>query len=189
VKRNITILLLVLFLVVLVSGCKNATMIEAIEEELISMVISLEKFDYARAFRFEFQMMFEGEQIISGSHLAGHVINPMSEYFDPSINDLIFVHSEADAVGFPSNILVAWPRANDPHGFYTRLIDGLHWAVNRDSVCLLADFTVPERDIVALKECGLSYPLSIADLVDNWEKVSALWNALSRSERSMLARS
>jgi len=180
------IAILALLVIVFVASCSNAIAIDTIEEESPKMVISQEKFDHARAFRFNFLLVFEGEEIIANSALVEFAIHPRSEYFDPSINDLIFVHSEADAIGFPNNVLVAWPRAYDHHDFYTRLIDGLHWAVNRDSECLLADFTAPERDIVTLEEFGLSYPLSIADLVDNWEKVNALWNALSRSERSML---
>jgi hypothetical protein len=73
--------------------------------------------------------------------------------------DIIFVHSEKDAVGFRSDILVAWPRQNR---FYTEVrLDTLNHRIN-------------ERNI-DLSLYSLRYPITVIDLVDNWEQVHAVW--------------
>ncbi|MDR2182969.1 MAG: hypothetical protein LBE55_02230, partial [Clostridiales bacterium] len=39
---------------------------------------------------------------------------------------------------------------------------------------------------VTLEDFGLTYPLTVEDLVDNWEKVNALWNVFDLSEQTFI---
>jgi len=137
--------------------------------------------------QFEFQIIVDGEPIVSRWRAINTII-PGLELFDPFYNELVLVHSQADAAGFPDNVVVAWPLEHNPY-FAQGLITGFHWAINRT----LEDLTLPgrsnpRRDTLTLEEFGLSYPLSVADLVDNWEKLFALWNALERSEQNTIRR-
>jgi len=103
--------------------------------------------------------------------------------FDPFFDELVFVHSEEEAVGFPDNVIVAWPWALNVDS----LINMLHSFVNKSIEDLIRPHgSVPRRDVITFEEFGLSYPLTIADLTNNWEKINALINALSNTERSMI---
>jgi len=183
VKRNVTILLLILLVSVFAASCSSR-----LEDEQLSMVISEEKFDYAYSLLFRFQLMLNEERTISSGHIVWNVVNPTGRLFDPFFTELVFVPSEANATGFPDNIIVAWPYVGE-HNFTEMRIDGLHRAVSKDSDDLLRpNRTIPLRDVITFEEFGLSYPLTVEDLVDNWEKVHALWNSLTRNERSTIGR-
>ena len=109
--------------------------------------------------------------------------------------NLIFVRSEAKSIGFPDDVIVGWPRTIEDTGetdtdFYETLISGIHWAVNRTELGLTQRGGVFDgrliRPIVTLEEFGLTHPLTIEDLVDNWEKVSELWWTFADNERSRI---
>ena len=125
------------------------------------------------------------------------LINPRSMGFDPFYTGIIFVHNEEEAAGFPDNIIVAWPRTEASRGDYDLnfsegLIAGIHWAVDRTEEDLQriswTGTTFQLRPVVTLEEFGLTYPLTVVDLVDNWEKVNALWSAFDSDERSLIRR-
>ena len=104
-----------------------------------SIAISREKFEYADELLFDFSIAVDGERIISFSRVRDTVL-PWGERFDPFYNEFILVHSQADAAGFPDNVVVAWPHEQNPY-FAQGLITGFHWAVNRT----LEDLTLPGR--------------------------------------------
>ena len=62
---------------------------------------------------------------------------------------------------FPDNIIVAWPRegSSTERSIYN---------INRNANL---------RHGVTFEDFGLSYPVTITDVVDNWEKVGALMAA------------
>ena len=177
-RKNVFICFLVICIATLTTGC-NRTIIE---EERPTMVISQEKFDYADILGFRFKTILDGEPTESSSRLVWFITNPRGEMFDPFFDELVFVHSEEEAVGFPDNVIVAWPWALNVDS----LINILHVLVNRCIDDLTGRFTSPERDIITLEEFGLSYPLTIADIVDNWGKMNALIHSLSHTERIMI---
>jgi len=110
-------------------------------------------------------------------------IDPASPHFDPFYTEMVFVHSQEEASMLPNNILTAWPRGcNWAHG----LVSAINWAVNRDEADLTHFITGRTRDVMYLEDFGLSYPLTIADKIDYWEEVSALWQALPQDERSAI---
>jgi len=137
------------------------------------------KFAYAGDFRFQFQITIDGERHASNVLVNRHVDTSHPE-FDPFFDELVFVHSEEEAVDFPDNVIVAWPNT----GIFTEgLIYNIHWAVNRTPDDWVGR---PRRDVLTLEEFGLSYPLTVADLVDNWEKVRALWRTFPGSEQQTI---
>ena len=170
--------------IIFASGCGR-------QEE--RFMIDMDKYFYARSLQFEFQIVVRGEarncmgSVMSRVQGDGRYLAP-----DPFYDELVFVHNQEQAQGFPDNVIVAWPRTEtfiegSDVNFSEGLIAGIHWAVNRSESDLLL-FEVPIRPVVTLEEFGLTYPLAIEDLVDNWEKVYALWRALTSVERDSIPR-
>ena len=146
------------------------------EDELPEPMISLEKFYYARGMNFQFQMAVDGVREIRPILVWG-VVHPSDPRFDPSYNELIFVHTEACAADFPDNVIAAWPW-NIPA---QRAIDRIHHFANRTAEELRIAHHA--RDIISIDNFGLTYPIVIADLVDNWEKVNELLWAFTYAEQ------
>ena len=146
----------------------------------VRFMLSEDKFAYAGDFRFQFQITIDGERHASNVLVRRHV-DTFHPQFDPFFDELVFVHSEEEAIGFPDNVIVAWP---DTGIFTEGLIYNIHWAVSRTPDDEWTGF--PRRDVLALEEFGLSYPLTVADLVDNWEKVRALWRTFPGSEQQTI---
>lgn len=134
------------------------------------------KFAYAGDFRFQFQITIDGERHASNVLVNRHV-DTFHPQFDPFFDELVFVHSEEEAVGFPDNVIVAWPSTDL---FTQGLIYNILWAVNRTPDDWIGH---PRRDVLTLEEFSLSDPLTVTDLVDNWEKVRALWCAFDGPEQ------
>jgi hypothetical protein len=138
------------------------------------------KIRYGRDMRFQFRFVLAGGEIVisdSGAGASSRFINLHRQNLFPDI-EIIFVHSEEEAAGFPDNVITAWP-TDTTDG----IIAGLHWAVSRDE----DDFeSRPElgRSVFSLEDFGLLYPLTPADLVNDWENVHALWNAFNDNVRS-----
>ena len=140
---------------------------------------------------FQFRIV-EGDRILSSGSVARMYINPRSHLHNPFYTDLIFVHNEAESVDFPDNIIVAWPRRDSLAGGVgmgpsEAIVAGMNWAVNRTERDLLNDFGEFEgqlrRPVLTLEEFGLTYPITVEDLVDNWQRVCDLWDALHPNER------
>ena len=176
------IFIIIALLLIFIKGC-NSDDTTTNWDDLA--MISEEKFNYVHQMGFDTRMVFEGE-VVSPNAIA-HIsrsINPWRPTFNPFYTDLILVHNAEEAEGFPDNIILAWPRDND---WTQGLIDGIHWAVNREEIDLLFQ-GVLRRELFTLEDFGLSYPITITDLVDNWEKVNALWRAFTLSERNTIHR-
>jgi len=143
-----------------------------------------DKLSYARSMRFEFRIMVDGEARSSWHDVIRRTLyyRDFPEKFDPFYDELVFVYSEAEATAFPDNVVVAWPRGDDT---ILEFIEGIHQAVALDESDLIE---WRERDVVRLEDVGLTYPLTVEDLVDNWEQVNALWDRLTAQERSSIRR-
>ena len=142
-------------------------------------MISRDLFHYASGMRFEFRPVEEGEFSDSWASVMLRIWNT-SPNFDPFFTELVFVHSEAEAEGFPDNVIVAWP--SEVTG---RMIRGIHWAIERSEEDLLFNGQ-KQREVINLADFDLSLPLTVADLVDNWEQASALWQSFTMSEQSTI---
>jgi len=155
------------------------------EEEKPQAMISMEKLMYAGVMLPNFRMVREDGRIWSHPVSVTMELIPYSQSFNPFYTDLVFVHSEEESIGFPDYVVVAWPRERE---FSQGIVNGLHWAVNRDAGELYArpDLLDNRRFAVTLEEFGLTYPITVEDLVDNWEKIDALWHVLDRGERSFI---
>jgi len=132
---------------------------------------------------FLFNMFFDarivvGDEIYFGSANFMIFTGPNHSDFDPFYDELIFVHSEEESEGFPDNVIVAWPLYPFTH---TRLA-GLNWAITRDLNEISGNPETRRNHKINLEDFGLSYPITIEDMVDNWEKVHAVWNALGSAE-------
>jgi len=187
-KKLLIGLTVALFLSVFLSGCNN----NSIEEEPynMEMIIPLDKMFYASRMNFVTRMISMGEEWIG--RIRSDFLMPTSIHFDPSLTELVFVHSEAEAVGFPDNVIVAWPRivgwpGMEDFNHSQQIVDAIHFVldpVNERHIDIRDGR--PRREVFTLEDFGLSYPLTVADLVDNWEKVNELMHALTSGERSFV---
>jgi len=160
----------------------NNRNIEEIDMEEWNRMMSLvEKNWFGADMRFEYLVFVDGEEMrTTGTGFPNWLLNPHHRWHDPFYTDLVFVHTEAEATGFPENVIVAWPGDEWRTDF---ILSNIHRAVNRSAEDLMFHGR-QTRPVLTLEEFGLTYPLTRADLVDNWEKVNALWNALTEAERS-----
>jgi hypothetical protein len=170
-KRRIVIIV-TLFILIFITSCNNGVS----EEKDQQTIIPTEKLWYANFMQFQFRIVIEGEEYSAFTIVLETVIP--GEPFDPFYDELVFVHDEAEAAGLPDNVIVAWPTDRT-----SGVIKGLHWAVTMN------EKEIGHRDwreVITFEDFGLSYPLTTEDLVNQWEKVDALWNSLTRSERSTI---
>jgi hypothetical protein len=147
------------------------------QEEVQQHMVDMEKFWYANFLRFEFRMMVRGEAFSTPNVVRQYII-PASPYFDPFYDELVFVHNEAEAQGFPDNVIVAWPRDNMTEG----LAVGINWTLENP----VLHNGIPAHNHATLEEVGLTYPVTAADLVDNWDKVNALWRTFGAAEQDFI---
>jgi len=140
--------------------------------------VMLEKFNYALALRFWFSISVDGHRVLSEPEVRVR-IDPNSPDFDPFYTDILF-DFEWGTRHVPSNVIIAFPTAHS-----LVFINRLHEAVSKLSHHLIVDGE-PLRDVIHLRDFGLSHPLSERDLMDNWEQVNALWNALHPSEQEII---
>ena len=148
-------------------------------QEGAQQLVDRGKFSYAFALSFRFRIVIHDQTFRSNLVVAERILAG-SYNFDPFYTDLVFVHSQADAEGFPDNIVVAWPTVRGGQAV-VRLLQGA------------VDMTENERNemrfprpAVTLEQFGLTQPLTVEDLVDNWEKVNALFRALTPTEQSRI---
>lgn len=171
--RNAMDFLLILIILALVLGYYTASGISHIvnnstsNEEEYHMPEILTRLYYAWGLEFRFRIVVDGE--ISNRGMA---IWQITRAQNPFYTEIVFVRSEEESKDFPDNIIVAWP--SDREDVNNRLINEMHREVNRR----------PEanrpllRPIVSLEEFGLSYPITVDDFIDNWEKIRELRIAL-----------
>jgi len=137
-------------------------------------LISMDKFRFAENKNFRFRMVHD-EYERTCSFSVRRYTDPRSSYFDPFYIDLVFVHSEEDAIGFPDNVIVAWPC----EWISTRHIDSLNRELRRAPYEICRGLTrFPSRDIVYVEDYGLTYPITASDLADYWMNVKLLRRSL-----------
>lgn len=138
--------------------------------------INTDKLDFAfYTWLFNLQLVIDGE--ITSDPAGGrsrYVAHPHSSGFDRSYTELIFFHSKEEAQGFPDNVIVAWP-ADTSH---------THAAMHTFNLSVMRPAEeLSRREPIILEDFGLTYPITIADLVDNWEAVVNVWLELTDSEQ------
>ena len=128
----------------------------------------LDKFNYAYNFYFQFNDIDS----------VRAKIDPTNPAYDPSYTDIVFLQTAAEAESLPQGTIAAWLPEEQTT---TQFIHMIHSALSftEDELDILGEVL---RDVVTLEQFSLSYPLHPSDLVDNWEKVNALWNALKPIE-------
>ena len=137
----------------------------------------IRKFQYARDLSFQFRVVVRGEVVVTVGSAVHYLVLPSLETFNPSLTEIVFVHNEAQAEGFPDNVIVAWPR----EGFVDRTLAAIQFVVDRTQEELdVSRFNT--RATITLEQFGLSYPLTAEDLVDNWEKVYELTWSITQGE-------
>ena len=195
-RRKVAILTLIVPLLLLtifpvLTGCNRTRFTE---EELERMELYREMAFYASAMRFENNKVREPGDLIAAQFIFGELRDYLwREIWDWPHPDedrvfwwteIVLVRSAAEAAGFPDHVLVAWPSE-----YAEGLIVGIHWAVDKDENEVAKTIPSFRRDVIHLEDFGLSYPLTVADLVDNWEKVYALWSNLTPGEEAAIQRS
>ena len=109
-------------------------------------------------------------------------IHPNSRQFNPYYTELVFVHCEEEAQKYPDNIITAWPSEITPG-----VIEGIHWRLSMDQEELTSRRVF--RPLFTFEDFGLSYPLTVENLVDDWEKVMALFFSFTMSEQGLISNS
>ena len=164
-KKNILVIVLLIAMLFISSACNNNNA----EEERLEAMICPVKLSYADEFGFDFRLIRDGvrveqrEPFDPATGRFGRIAvtistltDPRYETFTDFYTELVFVHSEEEALGFPDNVIVAWPQEGTVQG----IIDGLNWQTYRAEI--------------DLAEFGLIYPIAITNLLDDWEAIRAL---------------
>ena len=123
-----------------------------------------------------------------GMRLINNTINfdldaevPLAPFSAPEI---IFVHNEEEALALfpgrdwsvydnienPPETVILWPDEDQSQG----AINGLNWHIRRNDI--------------NIEEFSLEYPITLADLVDNLEKVILAWETLSATRQDTIRR-
>ena len=170
-KKIVVLIFMLLLILTTFSGCRS--------EEEREMMIPLEKIVYAVAMRFEFQIIVDGEVSNSETVVTNHVV-PNFPNFTDFYTDLVFVHSEAEAAEFPDNVIVAWPSERT-----VGMLRGFQWAIGRNEENLMFNER-QQREVINLIDFGFHAPITVEDIVDNWEQVNALWRSFTSSEQSTI---
>lgn len=112
---------------------------------------------YAYILDFNFRLMRDGEQFEfeswpSPSVVIRNLMSPNSSYFDPFYTEFILAYTEKEAFAHPDNVITAWPSTQT-----LKNINALNWAM---------------RESTDLAEISLEFPITLIDVVENWEKIS-----------------
>ena len=149
-------------------------------EEIPRALISFEKREFAEDMGFSLRAVIDGE-VRYGMRPVLWIMHPGSLNFSQFHDELVFVHSQEEAQGFPDNVVVAWPR--DIERTHT-IIEGINWMAENNPPPLWND--EPTREPISLADFGFTEPITIRDLVDNWEQVNALWHTFDHTERHFI---
>ncbi|MCL2362045.1 MAG: hypothetical protein FWC73_09565 [Defluviitaleaceae bacterium] len=140
---------------------------------------------FANEMWFDFRIVVDDEEVVGSFHTIFNRINVDSPNFNSFYTELVFTHSEAEAMTHPDNVITAWPRYDC---WSYGLIAGINWAVMRDENDLTHLIIGQMRETICLTDFGLVYPLTHVDMISYWEEVSILWNTLPQIERSEIRR-
>ena len=180
-KNRVILIIMVLSVTALVTMCS----INSREERVPQAMIRQDKMWFASDMGFSARFVWEG-RVVNCHITALRVTSPRDPRFDPFYDELVFVHSEAEAYGFPDNVIVAWPRmyiGDTDIPRMQRIINRMHLSIRN---ARFRDEGVLYREPFTLEDFGLTHPLTIEDFVDNWEKVNALWRAFDSWERNFI---
>lgn len=119
----------------------------------------LNKGSYANVLNFNFQTMRDGEPLnLETRRRASNVIADLmwsySQYFDPQFTEFILVYTKEEALTHSDNVITASPSTQT-----LRDINALNWAV---------------RDEIDSIDSSLEFPITLTDVVENWEEVYGL---------------
>ena len=148
------------------------------------------KFRYAQEMGFQFRIVDGDDVWHTASSVSIRIIPvpppPDNEFFNPFYTNIVFVHNEQQAVDgdFPDNVILAWPRDED--NFSQRLVGWMNYFIKNPFVSPTGDQRSERSEDFALEDFNLSYPITVENLVDNWEDVQRLWNAFGSSEQSRI---
>lgn len=144
----------------------------------VQPMLDIEKFDYANGLFFDFRIVI-GDNVWDAAQTVQLRILPTSPLFDPFYTDFVLVQNQEQASELPDYVIAAWPRA----GGGEAAIEAIHWVLENPSRWSSGNLRFQNA---TLEEVGLSYPITVADLVDSWEKVNALLQSFSSASRSAI---
>ena len=126
---------------------------------------------YARNFRF-----ITDADVSPAKRFLDNLENPNEENY----TDVVFVHSAEEAVGFPDNVLIAWPRElilregiTSAETFEDIISTGTMWEVAQVESHI--DMQFSNGGITDFRDYGLpERRITLNDVVENWERVAEL---------------
>jgi len=184
-KKRRKFILLGVVVAILASATAIIVRRNIIEAQHQRAYVMMDQLWYSNEMWFDLRIVIDGEEVLSSFHAIRNRIYTESPDFTPYFTEMAFVHSQESAAALPSNIIASWPRdCNWAYG----MAAGINWAVSRDEADLTCFVQGQIRDVICFTDFGLSYPLTVADMVDYWEEVSALWQAFPQFERSAIRR-
>jgi len=171
-KSKITIVVIISIIIITfisVSVINIISQREIEREELSMRRIELsDQLFYARDMFFESNMPgdlssdfnWAGINVRGGNVLA---------FMDQEVSDVVFVHSEAEAIGFADDVIVGWPSE------YSKMfLERLNGNANINA---------------AGEGIDINLPLTPEDMVDNWELVNEVWTRFDSSVGRVLRNS
>ena len=87
-----------------------------------------------------------------------------------NFTEIVLVYNREDAINYPDDAMVVWPRAGTKH-----MIEALNIRL-----ATAEWFSFGKAD---LEQFGLEYPITLENVVEDWEKVNALWRSMDSAER------
>ena len=138
-----------------------------IERELPERLIPTEIIDYAGTLGFQIRVVIDGEESITAWTINARAFtDPRSEAFNPFYTDFILVHNKEQALEFPDNVITAW------HDYPEGIVRGINFLIRNNRP---VNHQFGSHRYVALEDFGLAYPLTVDDLIYNWESVDRLF--------------
>jgi len=125
-------------------------------EDIAEMNINA-KIWYARFLDFDLFMYIDGQWIRGNNYSRAHSLtNPNSEFFADFYTEVRFVRHPDEAVDVPNTVILAFPFENS----IERVVNAINWEVDS------AD--------IDLRSFGLTYPISVDNLVNDYDSVNRL---------------
>ena len=144
------------------------------------------KVDYASVMGFDFHISGLDEDLTESdlrTWLPVYLlIDTRLGLYNPDYTDLVFLHSEEESRHYPDNVITAWPSETTPHA-----IEAIHIILSRENEREPQIRGAGRRARArVLEDFGLSHPLTVKDLVDDWEKVMLLFDSFTTHERILI---
>ena len=87
-----------------------------------------------------------------------------------NFTEIVIVYNREDAANYPDDVMVVWPRDAT-----MQRIEALNTGI------ATAEWFSPNK--ADLEQFGLEYPITLENVVEDWEKVHAFWRSLCSAER------